>query len=216
MTDLNPLFGAFLIAFLLVTPFPVFLRGRWLAFAVGATVVPVLALLLEALASSRLDPTDGPVFVLVLVAPLVEELLKFGVSGVTGKDARAAAGVGTGFAATENALYFFAAWGSGLGALAVLVAVRTVTDPLLHSTSTTLATLSWRGRLYGLPAALLLHIGWNASAAVIASVDPLPGLLLLASATLTVLGILWWVHRNPSLRDAIAPVPTRRFARAVV
>jgi len=74
---------------------------------------------------------------------------------------------------------------------------------LLHTTSTTLATLTWRGRLYGLPAALLLHIGWNATTLLVAGADPLPAVLILGSATLTVLGILWWIHRSPSLEDAL-------------
>jgi len=98
--DSSAVLGAFLVSFLFVVPFVAFLRARLLAFLAGATIVAVGALVLEAVAQAQLGPVNGPVFILLLVAPLVEEFLKFGVAGATGKDARAAAGVGTGFAAT--------------------------------------------------------------------------------------------------------------------
>lgn len=209
--DLTGALWAFLVAFVLVVPFVAFLRGRLLAFAAGATVVAVVAVLLEAGGQSLVGPVYGPVFVLVFLAPIIEELLKFGVSGATGKDYRSASGVGAGFAATENALSFLAAWGGSVETLALLIGIRAVTDPLLHITATTLGTLTWRGRAYGLPLAILLHMGWNASTLAFAGLDPFPAVFLFGAITLVVLGILVALHRSPSLQDALRGRPLHRF-----
>ncbi len=138
------------------------------------------------------------------MAPSTEELLKFATSGLTGANLASASGAGIGFAATENALYFLAAWGEPTASLVALIAVRAVTDPLLHSTATTLTTLSWHGRTWGLPAGLSLHMLWNGLALVELSLDPGPGLALLAVGSVAVLGVLWLLRRSPDVRDALA------------
>ncbi len=211
MIDLTAAFWAFLISYILVTPFLVFLRGRLLSFAAGATAVALAALLIESAVQGLAGPVYGPSFVLVMFAPLAEELLKFGVSGATGRDYRSAAGVGAGFAATENGLYFLAAWVEPTQTLAALIAVRVVTDPLLHITASTLATLSWRGHPYGLPLAILLHMGWNSATLVFGLLQPDPAVLLLLAAVLTVLGILVAIYRQPTLRSALRPRSSRGY-----
>jgi hypothetical protein len=203
--DLTAAFWAFTLGYLLVTPFLVFLRGRVLAFAAGGTVVALAAILVEGVVQGLAGPLYGPAFVLVMFAPLTEELLKFGVSGATGQDYRSAAGVGAGFTASENAVYFLAAWGEPTASLVALIAVRALTDPLLHITASTMATLTWRGRPYGLPLAVLLHMGWNSTTLMLAFLQPAPAVLLLLAAGLTVLGILVWLRRQPSLRSALRP-----------
>lgn len=205
MIDLAAAFWAFTLGYLLVTPFLVFLRGQVLAFVAGGTVVALAAILVEEVVQGLAGPVYGPSFVLVMFAPLTEELLKFGVSGATGQDYRSAAGVGAGFAASENAVYFLAAWGEPTSVLVALIAVRVLTDPLLHITASTLATLSWRGHPYGLPLAILLHMGWNSATLVFGLLQPAPAVLLLLAASFTVLGILVALRRNPSLRTALRP-----------
>ena len=201
--NLAPALEAFLTSFVLVGPFVALLRPRWLSFAAGATLVALAALLVEVLVQNALSPIYAAAIVLVFVAPLTEELLKFLGSGLTGANYASAAGAGIGFAATENGLYFLVAWGEPLTYLVALIAVRAATDPLLHATATTLTTLSWHGRSWGLPAGVALHVLWNAIALVEVYIDPTVGLLLLGAAGFTVLGTLLLLRRNPDVRDTL-------------
>ena len=100
-------------------------------------------------------------------------------------------------------LYFLAAWGEPLSYLVALIAVRAATDPLLHVTATTLTTLSWHGRPWGLPAGIALHALWNTFALIEVVIDPTVGLLLLGAAGFAVLGILLLLRRNPDVRDTL-------------
>ena len=201
--NLAPALEAFLTSFVLVGPFVAVLRPRWLSFAAGATFVALAALLVEVLVQNALSPLYAAAIVLVFVAPLTEELLKFFDSGLTGANYGSAAGAGIGFAATENALYFLAAWGEPLTYLVALIAVRAATDPLLHATATTLTTLSWHGRPWGLPAGIALHALWNTVALIEVVIDPSVGLLLLGAAGFTVLGILLLLRRSPDVRETL-------------
>lgn len=204
MTDLIPPAEAFLTSFVLVVPFVVALRPRFLSLAAGATFVALAALLIEVLVQDALNPTIAAAVVLVFVAPLTEELLKFLDTGVTGANFASASGAGIGFAATENALYFFAAWGEPLTYLVALIALRAATDPLIHITSTTLSTLSWHGRPWGLPAGLALHGLWNAVALVEVYIDPVLGLVLIGASGVVVLGTLLLLRRSPEIRDTLS------------
>ena len=201
--DLVPDAEAFLTSFVLVGPFVTVLRPRRLSFAAGATFAALAALLVEVLVQNALQPLYAAAIVLVFVAPLTEELLKFLDSGLTGANYASAAGAGIGFAATENALYFLAAWGEPLTYLVALIAVRAATDPLLHVTTTTLTTLSWHGRPWGLPAGIALHALWNTVALIEVVLDPTVGLLLLGTAGFAVLGTLLLLRRSPDVRDTL-------------
>lgn len=215
--DLSAAAEAFLTSFVLVTPFVAFLRPRRLSLAAGATLVALGALLVEFLVQSALSPLYATAIVLVLVAPPTEELLKFTASGLTGANFASAAGAGIGFAATENALYFLAAWGEPTPSLAAFIALRAVTDPLLHATASTLTTLSWHGRTWGLPSGLALHMLWNTLALLEVSIDPTVGLVLLVTGGVAILGILWRLRRNLDVRESLAdawrmnPWTGRRF-----
>ena len=204
MADLIPASEAFLTAFVLVAPFAAWLRPRPLSLAAGATLVALGALLIEILAQDALDPATAAAVVLVFVAPLTEELLKFLDSGLTGANYASAAGAGIGFAAAENGLYFFAAWGEPVSYLVTLIALRAASDPLIHVTATTLGTLSWHGRPWGLPAGLLLHALWNSVALVEVYIDPTLGLGLIAAAGLVVLGVLLLARRSPDIRRTLS------------
>ncbi len=198
---LLPWIYAFLISYVLIAPFVAWLRPKVLTLVFAGTALAGAALVIELVVQGLLDPVYAAVIVLVLVGPFTEELLKFFLSGATGANFASAAGAGIGFAATENALYFWAAWGSPLDSLLALILIRAATDPLLHSTSTTLSTLTWRGRWWGLPAALLLHMSWNFATLVYVAVSPTAGLALLASASLAVLAIMLLLRRNPEVQE---------------
>lgn len=160
-------------------------------------------LLVEVLVQNALSPLYAAAIVLVFVAPLTEVQLKFCDSGLTGANYGSAAGAGIGFAATENALYFFVAWGEPLTYLVALISVRAATDPLLHATATTPTTLSWHGRPCGLPAGIALPALWNTVALNEIVLDPTVGLLLLGSAGFTIFGILFLLRRSPDVRDTL-------------
>jgi RsiW-degrading membrane proteinase PrsW (M82 family) len=145
-------------------------------------------LLTEAEVGNALSPLSAESAVLVFIAPLTEEPLKFVAGGVTGANYSSAAGAGIGFAATENGVYFLAAWNEPVSYLVALVAIRAATDPLRHATACTLSTLTWHGKPKGLPAAIALHAGWNAATRIYVLVDPTVGLVLLATAGIAILG----------------------------
>lgn len=195
---------AFLLAFVLTAPYVAWLRPRPLAFVLGAAPVAGAALVIEALVQGGLRPLYAAAIMLVVIAPITEELLKFLASGAAGANYSAAAGAGIGFAATENGVYFLVAWGEPTSFLLVLIAVRAFTDPLLHTAATTLGTLSWHGRPFGLPAGILLHSLWNLSTLYGTYVDPVAGLLLLTAASLAVLGILVYVRRDPAIEEILS------------
>lgn len=194
---------AFLVSFVLVAPFVAFLRPRALSLTAGATLVALSALVVEFLAQDALSPLYASAVILVLVAPPVEELLKFFVSGATGANFAAASGAGIGFAATENALYFVAAWGEPTALLVGFIALRAVTDPLLHATASTLTTVTWHGRAWGLPAGIALHMVWNTVALIEMLIDPAVGLALIAVATVSVAGILVGLRRSRLVQDTL-------------
>lgn len=204
MVDLTAPAEAFLTSFVLVVPFAVALQPRLLSLIAGATFVALGALLIEVLVQDALSPEVSAAVVLVFVAPLTEELLKFFGSGLTGANYASAAGTGIGFAAVENGLYFFAAWGEPLTYLVALIALRAATDPIIHVAATTLTTLSWHGRPWGLPAGLLLHGLWNTVALIEVYIDPTLGLILLGASGFVVLGILLLARRSPDIRSTLS------------
>ena len=94
MVDLTAPAEAFLTSFVLVVPFAVALQPRLLSLVAGATFVALGALLIEVLVQDALSPEVSAAVVLVFVAPLTEELLKFLGSGLTGANYASAPGQG--------------------------------------------------------------------------------------------------------------------------
>jgi hypothetical protein len=207
VTELLELAAPFALSFALVSPFYFVLRARLLTFLAAATVIAALAYVLELVAETAAGDLAGPTIVLLLVAPVTEELLKFGISVPTGASYETAAGAGGGFAATENGLYFLAAWSEPTTALIMLVAVRALTDPLLHITTCTLTTSSWRGEPWALPAGILLHIGWNAASLVALEVNAELGVILVVASTIILLGIYATSRRAPSIESGLSGRP---------
>lgn len=198
------LVAPFLVSFAAITPFLFVLRPRIVPFVIGATAIAVIAAVLELGAGDMAGSLTGPVLVVLLVAPVTEELLKFSVSVWRGATYRTAAGAALGFAATENGLYFLAAWNGPLETLVALVVVRSITDPLLHTGATTLTTSSWRGSSFGLPAGILLHVGWNALSLVAAQLPPALALTILGVAAIGLVVVLYLEHHHPSTRSALS------------
>lgn len=189
------------------------------AFAIGAVPVIIVTLLV----GSQL-PVAGEFTRAVVVAPVLEEILKVlalvwftrrrtafdePVDGIV-----YAASIGLGFAATENVLYFASA--SGSADLVVLIFLRSAGSAVLHLTATALAGEVWgrehfgfapRGSTFvvGLPLAIAWHAVWN----------------LLASAGLLGIGpafiLLIWIIRGPlrrRFRAALAVSPHRHGVAA--
>ena len=207
MTELLEFAAPFALSFALVSPFYFALRARLLTFIAAATIVAVAAYFLELAAENAAGDLAGPTIVLLLVAPVTEELLKLGVSVPTGATYESSAGAGAGFAATENGLYFLAAWSEPTTTLIVLVAVRALTDPLLHITTCTLTSSSWRGEPWALPAGILVHIGWNAMSLFVLEVNADVGVVLLLASALVLLGIYATARRAPSIEGGLSGRP---------
>lgn len=129
----------------------------------GSVLVALSAILIEYLELSFLS---SPVFFLLFLAPVTEEILKF-LAMAWRKDPRAAYGTGIGFAVTENAVYFMAFIHSPL--LAFLLISRSISDPSLHALTARIDLRTWHGKKRGLPQGILVHASWNLFAILVAS-----------------------------------------------
>lgn len=203
-SGLEALVFPFLISYAAITPFVFVLRPRPVTFALGAVVVAAIAGVVEIEASGLAGPMSSGGLVLILVAPVVEELLKFGASAGTGATYRTAAGAGLGFAATENGIYYLAAWGDPTLTLAVLVLVRSITDPLVHVDGATLTTSSYRGSTLGLPAGIVLHASWNALTLVLLEMPAAAALGIFLVASVGLAALLRLLYRSRETSEALA------------
>ncbi len=201
---LTDLLLPFVLSFAAIAPWAFALKPRLVPFLVGATVVPVVALLVELGAQDAMGALIGPTVVLLLVAPVTEEFLKFGVAVPTGATYETAAGAALGFAASENGVYYLAAWSGSTTTLLTLVLIRSLTDPLVHTTATTLTVSSWRGPTAAFPAGILLHASWNALTLVLAEAPEDVALPLFGLGVVGLFLVLYLEHRWRSTRAALA------------
>ena len=143
-------------------------QPRLIEIVIGLGVISLAAVVME----SYLFTVLGTVLGLLIVAPVLEEILKFSAT-FRKRDARAGIGVGLGFALTENALYFHS-FLSGYSISAVIsisflssqvflfILMRGAFDPLLHSSLTGVSVRTWqKGRRIWLPVAIGLHAAYN-------------------------------------------------------
>ena len=94
---------------------------------------------------------------LIFVAPVIEEVVKF-LHTIPNKDKKTGVAVGLMFAGLENMVYFISFSYSFL----LVFWLRELTDPILHSTTTSIATRTWEGKiLTGIGLAILMHAFWN-------------------------------------------------------
>lgn len=143
-------------------------QPRLIEIVIGLSVISLAAVVLE----SYLFTVLGTILGLLIIAPALEEILKFSAT-FRKRDARAGIGVGLGFALTENVLYFHS-FISGIQVSSVLsvsfissqififISMRGAFDPLLHSTLSGLSAWTWqKGRRIWLPVAIGLHAAYN-------------------------------------------------------
>ena len=130
-----------------------YFRIKWRMLVMGIPAI-VGAYFIE-LYFVQLSFIDMFVF-LVVVAPIVEESLKFFCT-FFGRDTRTAMAVGLMFATVENLLYYI----SYSGIFLFVFSVREFTDPLLHMTTTTFSVRVWKRRFYGIVMAVAMHSFWN-------------------------------------------------------
>lgn len=152
----------------------------------------------------------------VLVAPVVEELSKaLGLRLIRDRDPEPEDGyiyggaVGLGFAATENTIYILSALATAGESTAIATALyRGVATVALHGAATALAGHGvWRARyggqpwwaLWGIGAAIALHVGYNALSKL-----SLPWATL-AAAGVAVVAYMRIMVRVRALDDAGAP-----------
>ncbi len=170
--NLSVLPWAFLFSCLSVLAFYLVFRVLGLAPRVVPLLVPtwLVALLVETYIFSLIGyttyaPIGTIILALVLVAPVVEETLKF-LSSWFGKDPRAGFGAGLGFALAENTFYVAVFIGMGLPAaeLALWIGLRLALDPALHSLASGVSSLSWTRGKRNLAVAIMIHSAYNAAA----------------------------------------------------
>ena len=160
-------FSEILILSFLLSSFMLLFRPNVLSIIIGGSAVAFFAIIIE----SYMQGITSGIFVLIIIAPVTEEILKM-LGTAYGKSVRNAIGVGLGFAVVENAFYIMLILStySFEAAFWYLIA-RSIGDPLLHSSSTSISVKSWDGRRLALPAAIGLHFSYNLWA-VMLSVSP--------------------------------------------
>jgi len=190
------------------------------AFAYGALFATITAAVLEGIivglgnAVSQTYPgpefiflnsnsSVGVFFLVLLVAPLVEEALK--ASGVVGNSARLrviadgpvfGASVGLGFGFFETFLYGLGAYFvGGLAAGITLIIVRSVSSVVLHGSTTGMFGYGYARSKFGSPGAgagsyYLLAVGMHAGFNALASVAIFLGLLGFSGVTVDVASLL--------------------------
>ena len=97
---------------------------------------------------------------LLFIAPFLEECLKFMLN--RSRTLRGGIAVGWGFSVLENTTYFVLFLNTPL--LLIVIAIRSLSDTMMHSFNAGLSSFTYRekGKMrFGLPAAILIHMGFN-------------------------------------------------------
>lgn len=141
-----------LISLIGVSILTVIFRPKFLPIPLILGVIAFfIALIIEGIETTQSDL----LFMIIIGAPVLEEILKF-IMTAHGKDIRTGITVGFGFALLENA-YYFSAYSS---ILLTIFLIRFLSDPILHGTTTSVATLGWKKYRYVL-IAIAMHSLWN-------------------------------------------------------
>ncbi|MDD1743869.1 MAG: PrsW family intramembrane metalloprotease [Methanomassiliicoccales archaeon] len=215
----------------------------------GGTFAVAAAVILETLAQMALtlpgsplsrgfgifgpfDPTLEALILAVIIAPVVEELVKAtGVFTVHGRLNEIEDGIiygaaaGLGFAVTENVLYFVVAYSEGAEVLILTIAIRSVTSMVLHLSATSISgygisrsrVLGARGRSAGwlryVGIAIVLHAAFNLFASLgdifpqNADILSIVGLIIVFVLANTAFGIM---RRRIKELDLSVPCPDVR------
>ena len=148
-------------------------KPRILEILIGAVPVSIAAIIFESYLFNYL----GIVIGLLIIAPVLEEALKF-TGAARKRDVRAGLGAGLGFAFTENMLYYHS-FLSGYPLSSVIsssfifsqiflfIVMRGSFDPLLHSSLAGLSIRTWKkGGIFWLPASIGFHAAYNLAAMI--------------------------------------------------
>ena len=173
-------------------------RPRLKSLLIGALPVSAAAVIAE----SMVIPILSVFVFLVIVAPIMEETLKFAGSAYR-RDMAAGLGIGLGFAFSENALYFSSFLSAGalvsLSFMVSFILLRGLADPALHSFTAALSVGTWRTRKWRwLGCSMLVHGSYNlvafvglSSLAVIAPADAIITVSL-------IMVFMLWMRSSPS------------------
>ena len=173
-------------------------RPRLKSLIIGALPVSAAAVIAE----SMVIPILSVFVFLVIVAPIMEETLKFAGSAYR-RDMAAGLGIGLGFALSENALYFSSFLSAGvLVPLSFMISfflLRGLADPMLHSFTAALSVGTWRTRKWRwLGCSMLVHGAYNLVAFIglssLAVIAPADALITVALITIFML----WMRSSPS------------------
>ena len=143
----------FLLAIIPVPLFWIVFRFKLRYMVMGIPAI-LLAILIEYYYVRILDG-GYTLLIIVFLAPMIEESAKLAFT-LWGKE-KAGPGVGMTFAIVENALYYIS-----YGYMFWLVfLLREFQDPILHTTTTTLASRVWQKQIYLYPVAIAMHMFYN-------------------------------------------------------
>ena len=142
----------YFLPFVVVVLFGWYFQIEWRYLLLGIPPF-IIALFLE-----RYIVLDfSTIIFLIIIAPVIEETLKF-FSTIAKKDKKTGVAVGLMFAGFENMIYFISFSYSFL----LVFWLRELSDPILHSTTTSIATRTWKGKILGgIGLAILMHSFWN-------------------------------------------------------
>lgn len=181
-----------------------------LSLLLGATLVSLVAFVLE----TWLFTLFNAFLSLVIIAPIIEESLKFGAVR-KGMNFRAALGIGMGFAFMENVLYFGAFLSvSSVSILTVLLyfIMRGASDPLLHSYTVATSLRTWQTRkLRWLGAAIVMHAGYNLIAIIGGSSLDILVPIFLTLAVMLFIALVLQTKRKPVM-PAVGQAQTQEAA----
>ena len=149
---------AFAISGISFTIFRFVYRVKWRYLVLG--VIPFF--IARYVETYMLTPSDI-IIMLIVIAPVWEEILKF-LFTVFHKTFDGGIAVGLTFAWIENAFYYETYFHTPLFLSVVLI--REFTDPVLHSTTTSISQKTWQGKFRYLGLAILLHAIWNTVAVI--------------------------------------------------
>ena len=150
----------FLVSFIPVILFGWYFQIKWKYLLLGLPPF-LVALFMELF----FKPYFSAIVFLIFIVPVIEEVLKF-LHTAGNKDKKTGVAIGLMFAGLENFLYFM----SFSSVFFLIFILRELSDPILHSTTTSISTRTWKGKiLTGIGLSIFLHSFWNFFSVIIAT-----------------------------------------------
>lgn len=173
-------------------PLILWLKPRLTSIFIGVLFVATIAVLIEFFVQRYVDIL---IFLLIAV-PATEESLKF-VSTIKHRDPSSAYGSGIGFAISENFLYFLTFLGNPT--LILLMIMRSISDPTLHSLTTRMDVGTWRKNRMGLAEGFLVHSSWNLFSILIIGLSMIHEMFfVIVGSSIMIIG-LWYLKSGKDI-----------------